>query len=181
MGEYLSNQSTLGSEIYDRENDNISLLTPDYGFIFLENYEQYETYFRLRIENRKKDAAKFLNQCLFYRKIEIPAKSSNIEMVKEHHPSWGFAKILHDLVDVISKDERFGFITDQDIDDAVAMLKKLIDSRLTYEQAAAELGCSVHALHTRVWREGIKPDRSVYLRRSDIDRLKSCEKQRTIK
>ena len=75
MGEYLSNQSTLGSEIYDRENDNISLLTPDYGFIFLENYEQYETYFRLRIENRKKDAAKFLNQCLLNRHIYL--KSPN--------------------------------------------------------------------------------------------------------
>lgn len=49
-----------------------SVMECDYGFIFLSNAAEYFEYFRLRAENRKKDAVKHLNNCLLRRRIENP-------------------------------------------------------------------------------------------------------------
>lgn len=162
-----------------RTDSNVAIV--DYGFIFLSNAAEYLEYFRLRAENRKKEAAKHLNQCLMNREASIEMERERMadkkaETVAEQPKREdALTRALHSLVDIIVSDERFAFITEQEIDSAVSVIKRLADSRLTYEQAAEELGCSVRTLHTRVWREGIKPDHTVYLRRSDVERLKCCE------
>lgn len=145
----------------------------DYGFIFLEDYGQTRRYFELRRTGRRKEAAKYLNNRLLRRRVENPRRRIIAERPARADPQpETLASVLHRLVDVIVRDERFGFLTEEDIDRAVSVIKSLTDIRMTYGQAAAELGCSVPALHTRVCRERIKTEHVVYLRRRDVERLR---------
>lgn len=149
----------------------------DYGFIFLEDYGQTRRYFELRRTGRRKEAAKYLNNRLLRRRVENPRRRIIAERpaARADPQPETLASVLHRLVDVIVRDERFGFLTEEDIDRAVSAIKSLADTRMTYGQAAAELGCTVPALHTRVCRERIKTEHVVYLRRRDVERLRRCK------
>lgn len=120
-----------------------SVMECDYGFIFLSNAAEYFEYFRLRAENRKKDAVKHLNNCLLRRRIENPRRRIITERpaaCADPQPQT-LVSVLHRLVDAIARDERFGVLTEESINRAVSVIKSLADTRITYEQAAAELGC----------------------------------------
>lgn len=146
----------------------------DYGFVFLENYEQTQHYFELRRTDRKKEAAKYLNHILLRRRIVNPRRKIIAERpagYDDPRPET-ISSVLHRLVDIVTSDGCFGFLTEEDIDNAITLVKTLSNSRMTYEQAASEIGCSVPALHTKVCRHRIKTEHVTYLRRHDVDRLK---------
>lgn len=146
----------------------------DYGFIFLEDYGQTQRYFELRRTGHRKEAAKYLNSRLLRRRVENPRRRIIAERpaARTDPQPETLSSVLHRLVDVIASDERFGFLTEEEIDRAVSVVKSLADTRMTYKQAADELGCTVPALHTRVCRERIKTEHVVYLRRRDVERLR---------
>ncbi len=150
----------------------------DYGFFFLDDYAEVEQYFRLRREYQKNEAITYLNRCL--RNNEVRRLSRRNSMLPEspmavslqETPEDTLSSLLHSLVDTFVQNDRFGFLTEEDIDSAISVIKTLSNSRMTYEQAASEIGCSVPALHTKVCRHRIKTEHVTYLRRHDVDRLK---------
>lgn len=107
----------------------------DYGFIFLEDYGQTQRYFELRRTGHRKEAAKYLNNRLLRRRVENPRCRIIAERpaVRADPQPETLSSALHRLVDVIANDKRFGFLTEEEIDRAVSVVKSLADTRMNYK------------------------------------------------
>lgn len=130
---------------------------------------QLSRYYEIRGKRGKWAAKDYAITCLNRRIIDIPAKSKPIIEGVNSDP---LSSVLHQLVDVIVEDNRFGFLTEEDIDHVISIIKTLSNCRMTYQQAACELGCSVPTLQTKVCRYRVKTEHITYLRRSDVNKLK---------
>lgn len=142
----------------------------DGNYLFFLEGKQLFQYYSILGKRGIRAANTYVSHCLGRRKIENPRPPKRT--ITTPPPKDTLSSVLHRLVDVIVEEDRFGFLAEEDIDHAISVIKTLSNSRMTYEQAASEIGCSVQALHTRVCRERIKTEHTVYLRRNDVERLK---------
>lgn len=171
--DYHGNKGAFNARTYEEDiisTDRRGGIRDDSPNLFFLDANQLNRYYSISSKRGIKAAKNYALSCLNRRKIENPNINEK-SLVETARPD-DLSSILHRLLDVIIEDDRFGFLTEEDIDRAISVIKTLSNTRVTYQQAASELGCSVPTLHTKVCRERIKTEHVVYLRRNDIDRLK---------